>query len=84
MGNQLESWVKEIHTDVRELRSEMSDLRDDIAEATKLEHRVLALENYKKEYETNRTRRVQIRIAFAAPVVAALVGSAIAVAPHIP
>lgn len=84
MANQLETWVREIHADVREIRSEMNGFRDDIAEAANLEHRVVTLENYKKEYEDQRTRRIQMRIAFAAPMIAAILGSVIAVAPHIP
>lgn len=82
--SQLETWVKEIHTDVRELRGEVTELRGTVLDNHKLESRVAQLEEDKREYELNRARRIQVRIAFAAPMTAAVIGSVIAVAPHLP
>lgn len=84
MANQLETWVKEIHTDVRELRGEMSDLRKEVNENKEVEAEVVLLRSDVQILKDKEERRAQRATAFAAPFFAAVIGGLIAVAPHIP
>lgn len=84
MANQLEIWVKEIHTDVRELRGEMGDLRKEVNANKEVEADVVLLKADVQALKDDVERRSQRGVAFAAPFFAALIGGLIAVAPHIP